>query len=146
GALFALGLLALNAILGPLVSAFAGKSNEAPAVAALFRDPREAPQWIFAALVGGGFVEELERAFVLSRFEWALGQAGLLFALVVDSAAFDLGHLYQGVTGAITTAITGLLLGLIYMRRRKAADAAVAHACYALIGVAIAYAMFAGCG
>jgi membrane protease YdiL (CAAX protease family) len=94
-------------------------------------------------VVGGGFTEELQRAFVLTRFERAFGKAGLVVALLIDSDCFGVGHLYQGYSGAVSAGITGLLLGLVFLHRRRVADAMVAHAGYDLIGVAAAYALYA---
>ncbi len=144
GLLLAVGIfLLVNVVGSALRSAFGDGTGTAPVVVALFRDPREAPYWVFAAVVGGGFTEELQRAFVLTRFERAFGKAGLVVALLIDSACFGVGHLYQGPSGAGSTGITGLLFGLVFLHRRRAADTMVAHAAYDLIGVAAAYALYA---
>jgi membrane protease YdiL (CAAX protease family) len=135
--------LLMNVVVSGLRSVFGGGTGTAPAVVALFRDPGEAPYWVFAAVVGGGFTEELQRAFVLTRFERAFGKAGLVVALLIDSACFGVGHLYQGYSGAVSTGVSGLLFGLVFLRRRRAADAMVAHAGFDLIGVAAAYALYA---
>ena len=113
------------------------------ALPALFRDPREAPLWVFIAVVGGGFTEELIRAFVLTRFEHVMGRIGLAAAVVVDSVVFGLGHLYQGVTGAVQSGITGLLFALIFLKRRRVADSMVVHALFDLFGIALAYLLYA---
>src|SRR5262245_30945403 len=68
-----------------------------------------------AEVVGGGFNEELVRAFILTRFEQAFGQWGLALAIVVDSIEFGIGHLYQGIAGAAVTGLTGLLYALIFL-------------------------------
>src|SRR5262245_54571824 len=72
GAIF----LVVNVILASILSFFDG-GGTSPAIIALFRDPREAPLWVFSAVVGGGFTEELMRAFVLTRFRKRFGRAGL---------------------------------------------------------------------
>lgn len=144
GLLLAAGLFIFtNVVLVSALKALGAPSGGA-ALSALFRDPRQAPLWIFAAVVGGGFTEELLRAFVLTRFDRAFGRMGLAVALVVDSAVFGLGHLYQGVTGAIQSGVTGLLFALIFLKRRRAADAMVVHAIFDLLGIAAAYALYAG--
>ncbi len=113
-------------------------------LASLFRDPREAPFWVFAAVVGGGFTEELERAFVLTRFERWFGTAGLVLAVLTESAGFGASHTYQGTGAAVSIGIFGLLLSLVFLRRRLVADAMIAHAGFDLIGIALAYAQVAG--
>lgn len=144
GPLVAAGVfLFTNVVLGSALKAL-GTPARPQALPGLFRDPREAPLWVFIAVVGGGFTEELIRAFVLTRFERAMGRAGLAVAVVVDSAVFALGHLYQGVTGAVQSGITGLLFALIFLWRRRAADSMVVHAIFDLFGVALAYFLFAG--
>jgi membrane protease YdiL (CAAX protease family) len=141
--LLSVGLFVLaNVVLNSLLSAVLGRSG-APPIAALFGDTRELPYWIFCALVGGGFTEELTRAFTLTRFEKLFGRAGLVVALIVDSVVFGLGHLYQGRAVAVSSAITGLILGLIFLRRRRVIDAMAVHALFDLMGIAGAYALYA---
>jgi uncharacterized protein len=144
GPLVAAGVfLFTNVLLGAALKAL-GAPGRPEALPGLFRDPREAPLWAFIAIVGGGFTEELVRAFVLTRFDRTMGRTGLVLALVVDSAVFGLGHLYQGVRGAIQSGITGLLFALVFLWRRRAADSMVVHAIFDLLGVALAYYLFAG--
>jgi len=143
GPLLAAGVfVSVNVVLGSVLRAL-GTPPRPEALSALFRDPREAPLWVFLAIVGGGFTEELIRAFVLTRFEHALGRIGLTVAVVVDSAIFGLGHLYQGVTAVIQSGITGLLFALIFLKRRRAADSMVVHALFDLFGIALAYLRYA---
>jgi membrane protease YdiL (CAAX protease family) len=98
---------------------------------------------LLSAVMGGGFAEELERAFVLTRFEKLFGRAGLLAGLILSSIFFGLGHLYQGKGGAISAGLTGLLLALIFLRRRRVVDAMVVHGVFDLLGIAAAYALYA---
>ena len=76
---------------------------------ALIRTPRDA--WLFAlvVVVAGGVREELQRAFLLHRFEVWLG--GTTVGLVTASMAFGAGHLIQGVDAAITTGDLGAFWG-----------------------------------
>ena len=62
----------------------------------------------------------------------------------MDTAAFGLGHLYQGVRGAIQAAVTGLFFGVVFLKRRRAADSMVVHAIFDLLGVALAYCLYSG--
>jgi membrane protease YdiL (CAAX protease family) len=139
--LLAAGLFVVsNVVLNNLFSALFGYA-QVPPIAELFRDPRQAPLWIFSAIVGGGFAEELGRAFVLTRFEKAFGRPGLVFAFVADSLVFGLGHLYQGNASALTTVFTGALLALVFLWRRRVIDAMAVHALFDLMGIAAAYAL-----
>jgi membrane protease YdiL (CAAX protease family) len=141
--LLAVGMFVIaNVVLNNLFSALLG-SGQAPPIAELFRDLRQLPYWIFSAIVGGGIAEELLRAFVLTRFDKLFGRMGVAVALVADSIVFGLGHLYQGNASALTSGVTGLLLGLIFLRRRRVIDAMAVHALFDLMGVAAAYALYA---
>jgi membrane protease YdiL (CAAX protease family) len=80
----------------------------------------------FVVTVAGGLREEIQRAFVLHRFEQSLGGAAL--GLLVWSLAFGLGHLEQGRDVAFATGALGAFWGLVYLRRRSVVAPAVAHA------------------
>lgn len=41
---------------------------------------------------------------------------------------FGFGHLYQGLGSAISTAVSGLVFSLVYLRRRSALEPIAAHA------------------
>jgi len=139
-ALFAVTTFIVNPVVGLLVGAPGGTST---ALRGLFQDRRDAPYWVLCAILGGGFAEELERAFVLTRCERLFGKGGLVAAVLVGSLVFGTGHLYQGVSGAISAGITGALLALVFLRRRRAIDAMVVHAGFDLIGIAVAYGLYA---
>jgi len=142
GLLLAAGLFVLiNIVLNSALEAL-GVPGRPEAVPALFRDPREAPLWVWISVVGGGFTEELQRAFVITRFEKLLGRPGLLLGIAADSVMFGLGHSYQGRLAMIGCGLSGVLYALIFLRRRRVADAMTAHAGFDLLGVAVAYALY----
>lgn len=87
-----------------------------------------ADAWAFAivGILGGGVREEIQRAFVLRRFERYLG--GAWIGLVLFSLAFGAGHVIQGWDVTIATASLGVLWGLVYLRRRSIAAPFVSHA------------------
>jgi membrane protease YdiL (CAAX protease family) len=99
----------------------------------LLRSPRDA--WLFALVVfvAGGFREEIQRAFLLHRFEVWLG--GPVVGLLVTSIGFGAGHLFQGIDAAITTGLLGAFWGVIYLRRRSVAAPIVSHAGFDLIQI-----------
>lgn len=110
-----------------------------------FHDPQNLVIWLMLGIFGGGVVEELMRIFVLTRFEKVWGKTGLYIALLFSSVVFGLGHLYQGTSGAISTGIYGLVIGLIYIRRRSAIEVMTAHAFSDVLGIVGAY-LLAGHG
>lgn len=78
------------------------------------------------AIVGGGVREELQRAFILHRFEQRLGGAAV--GLVLFSTAFGAGHLLQGMDVAVTTGVLGFFWGGVYLWRRSIIAPVVCHA------------------
>jgi membrane protease YdiL (CAAX protease family) len=92
----------------------------------MLRTPRDA--WVFGivVIVSGGIREEVQRAFVLRRFEQYLG--GAWVGLVLFSAAFGAGHAIQGWDAALTVATLGAFWGVVYLRRRSIAAPVVSHA------------------
>jgi CAAX protease family protein len=99
----------------------------------LVRSPRDAWLFAFVVLVAGGVREELQRAFLLHRFEHLLG--GGFTGLVVTSTAFGAAHLLQGVDAAIATGLLGAFWGVIYLRRRSCVAPMVSHAGFDLVQI-----------
>jgi uncharacterized protein len=95
-------------------------------LAGLLASPRD--RWMFAivALVAGGVREEVQRAFLLTRFEQHLG--GARVGLIVTSVAFGLGHLLQGFDAALATGTLGFIWGAMYLWRRSSVAPIVSHA------------------
>jgi len=83
---------------------------------------------LLSSILVGGIKEEIQRAFVLVRFEQFLG--GGIVGLICWSLFFGIGHLAQGQDNAIRAALLGVVLGLIYLRRRNPTAPMVAHALY----------------
>jgi membrane protease YdiL (CAAX protease family) len=101
---------------------------------ALLTSPRDA--WLFAlvVLVAGGVREEIQRAFLLHRFEQYLG--GGRVGVIVTSIAFGAGHLLQGVDASIATGLLGAFWGVVYLRRRSVVGPMVSHSGFDLIQIA----------
>ena len=92
----------------------------------LIQSPTDALIFAVVAIVAGGVREELQRAFILSRFEQHLGGGWL--GLIVFSLAFGLGHQIQGWDAAIVTAVLGAAWGIIYLVRRSIVPNIISHA------------------
>jgi membrane protease YdiL (CAAX protease family) len=78
------------------------------------------------AIIAGGVREELQRAFLLRRFERHLG--GPVVGVVVLSVAFGAGHFLQGWDAMIATGTLGLFWTLLYLHRRSSIAPVVSHA------------------
>jgi membrane protease YdiL (CAAX protease family) len=85
-------------------------------------------------VIAGGVREEIQRAFVLSRFEGWLGGTGV--GVVLSSAAFGAGHLMQGQDAAIATALLGAFWAVVYVRRRSVVSPIVSHSGFNLLQLA----------
>jgi uncharacterized protein len=99
----------------------------------LVRNRWDAVIFAFVVMVAGGVREEIQRGFVLRRFEQYLG--GGAVGLVVFSVLFGLGHLEQGRDVALATATLGAFWGLIFLRRRSIVGPMIGHAGFNLAQV-----------
>lgn len=88
--------------------------------------PGEAAALGLVGVLAGGVREELQRAFLLRRFEQHLG--GPMVGVVVLSVGFGLGHLVQGWDAAVATGVLGGFWALVYLRRRSTVAPIVSHA------------------
>jgi len=79
-------------------------------------------QWLLIGLVVGGFIEEiLFRGFLITRISKIFNNAkdGNWFAIIITSAIFGFSHLYQGLSGVISTGLIALLFGIIFIYNNK---------------------------
>jgi len=88
--------------------------------------PISAATFGLVAILAGGVREELQRAFVLRRFEQHLGGANV--GVVISSIAFGLAHKTQGWDAVITTGVLGFFWALVYLDRRSSIAPVVSHA------------------
>lgn len=93
------------------------------------------------AIIAGGLREELQRAFLLQRFEQHLG--GTSVGVVVLSVAFGLGHAMQGWDAVIATGLLGACWSVLYLWRRSSIAPVVSHAGFNAIEV-VQMALLAG--
>ena len=137
-----LGLLLMVVALAIGVGVLAAVQRFAPSVHTVEHNPladlivRRRDAWLFAlvVVVAGGVREEIQRAFVLHRFEMWLG--GGTVGIVVGSVAFGAGHLLQGADAAITTGLLGVFWGMVYLRRRSVVGPIVSHSGFNLLQLA----------
>jgi uncharacterized protein len=129
-------LFGLNVVVSLIFQAFFPRYFlERNPLTELIRSPLDLILFIAIALLAGGVKEELQRAFILRRFQANLGGAGL--GLVLWSVAFGLGHYVQGTQGMIVAGLFGLILGVVYLARGDLIAPMVAHGAYdtvALLG------------
>jgi membrane protease YdiL (CAAX protease family) len=103
----------------------------------LAHSPAGALTVLLVALVAGGLREEVQRGFLLHRFD-DLG--GPINGVVITSVAFGLGHVVQGWDAVIVTGTLGAFWGVLYLTRRSIVAAVVSHALANGVQVIIAFA------
>lgn len=100
----------------------------------LLRTRGDAVVFGFVVMIAGGVREEIQRGFILHRFERFLG--GAVTGVVMFSAFFGLAHIEQGYDAAIATAFLGACWGTIYVIRRSIVAPMVSHAGFNLAQLA----------
>jgi len=95
--------------------------------------PHQAAMLGVIAVVAGGVREELQRAFLLRRFEQHLG--GPFVGVIVLSIAFGLGHYPQGWDAVVATGVLGAIWAIVYLRRRSSVAPIVSHAGFNVLEV-----------
>jgi membrane protease YdiL (CAAX protease family) len=99
----------------------------------LIRTPLNVAMFAVLAVVAGGVREELQRAFLIHRFEGWLGGKGV--GVVAASAAFGVGHVVQGVDAALAIGLIGAFWAIVYLRRRSVIAPLVSHSCFNLLQI-----------
>jgi membrane protease YdiL (CAAX protease family) len=146
----ALGLVLIPASFGLIVIVLLLLGVSAPALHNVSHNPltdlvktrTDAILFALVVMIGGGVREEIQRGFVLRRFEQYLG--GGAAGLVIFSALFGLGHVEQGHDVALATAVLGALWGAVYLTRRTVLPAMIGHAGFNLAQVIKFVALGAG--
>ena len=128
---FAALAIAFAAIL--LIQQFAPwlRTEEQNPLQQLLTTPRGAAVMSVVLVVAGGIREEVQRAFLLRRFEQWLG--GPVIGVVVASVGFGVGHIIQGVDVAVVTGLLGMFWAVIYLRRRSIVAPVVSHSGFNLL-------------
>lgn len=95
---------------------------------AMMQTRRDTLAFGVVVMVAGGVREEIQRGFILRRFQQYLG--GGVVGVVVFSALFGLGHIEQGIDAALATACLGAAWGTVYLVRRSIVAPMVSHAAF----------------
>jgi len=103
-------------------------SGEKNVLEELMRGPGDLVLFLAVALFSGGIREEIQRGFVIRRFEEGLGPARL--GAFLYAVFFGFGHLVQGRDEAIIAGILGLLWGLVFAVRRSVVAPMISHGLY----------------
>jgi len=120
--LFTLGIFVLvDCLIQPLTELVFGKIDLS-AVGGIEGNISQYVLFIFLGWILGGFCEEIiYRGYIVRRLAILLGDTkrSWLLSAGMTAMAFGLAHVYQGVAGAVTTSVIGLMLGMIYVYNRE---------------------------
>jgi membrane protease YdiL (CAAX protease family) len=92
----------------------------------MMQTPQDAAVFALVVLFAGGVREEVQRGFIVRRFDQYLG--GGLVGVALYTVVFGLGHIDQGYAAAIATGALGALWGWVYHVRRSIIAPMVSHA------------------
>jgi membrane protease YdiL (CAAX protease family) len=101
----------------------------------MVKTPGETALFALVAVIAGGVREELQRAFILRRFEQHLG--GPVIGVIVASIAFGAGHYVQGADATVATAFLGAFWAIVYLRRRSVVAPMVSHSGFNLFEIVL---------
>jgi membrane protease YdiL (CAAX protease family) len=129
-----LGVGLIPVIFGAVVAVMVGLRSAWPVLhnvdanpfEALIRSRLDALVLVVLVIMTGGLKEEVQRAFVLHRFDQHLG--GARVGLVFYSLVFGTGHVIQGYDVAIVTTLLGVAWGTLFLWRRSVVAPSVSHA------------------
>ena len=92
----------------------------------MMQTPKDAAVFALVVMLAGGVREEVQRGFIVRRFDQYLG--GGLVGVAIYTVVFGLGHIEQGYAAAIATGGLGALWGWVYYVRRSIIAPMISHA------------------
>jgi membrane protease YdiL (CAAX protease family) len=101
----------------------------------MIKTPGQTALFAVVVVIAGGVREELQRAFILRRFEQHLG--GPVVGVIVASIAFGAGHYVQGADATVATALLGAFWAIVYLRRRSVVAPMVSHSGFNLVEIVL---------
>jgi uncharacterized protein len=124
--------LAVVLLLG-IVLTFVPRLHNVPhnPLEAMVQTPRDAIIFTIVVMIAGGVREEVQRGFIVHRFDQYLGGAPM--GVAAYSVAFGFGHVEQGWDAAIATGLLGVIWGTVYVVRRSIVAPMVSHAGFNLL-------------
>ena len=114
GLLIAIFIPAVLALRSEAIRKKAGKA--ARKLAFLLPSTGEERRWWRLVCITAGICEEIVyRGFLLRYWHVMPFHLSLTWALAVASVIFGIGHLYQGIAGAVQTFVVGFVLGAMFV-------------------------------
>ncbi len=129
-------------LIGPAIDYLIPSTKNEIDLSKYFNEINYLPIWLFIAIFKGGVVEELWRGFSISQFSKEYGKTGLIMAIILSSAVFGIGHLYQGYDAVVVTTIEGLVLGAIFMLRKSLLELILIHATRDILSIFLGFYLY----
>ena len=109
------GLVA-NPALDLIAESLTGDKIDLSQFADVYQNTGAYIELLIVALIFGGIVEEVcFRGFFIGWGRKLFGSRATIPLIFISSAAFAIGHFYQGVAGGISTGLFSLLMGALYV-------------------------------
>jgi membrane protease YdiL (CAAX protease family) len=96
----------------------------------MMQTPVDTLTFAIVVMIAGGVREEIQRGFILRRFQQYLG--GGTVGLILFSVIFGLGHIQQGFDAMLATGLLGAAWGCTFLVRGSIAAPMVSHALFNL--------------
>lgn len=134
-------LIIFDALLQPIIESFFGKIN-LESFEGIRGNFISYVIFVLIMWVVAAFGEELfYRGFLMKRIAGYLGNKNesWFLAAAIIGVFFGLAHLYQGISGVITTGLIGFAMGLIFMKSRNLLIPILVHGIYDTIGITLLF-------
>ena len=105
-------------LIGPYIERITNQPHNLKAIEHIRNNWKSTIIYILIGWGMGGFIEEIIfRGFLMSAFKDVLGTSNfsLLINIAITSILFGMAHWYQGKSGALSTGIISIFLGLIFI-------------------------------
>ncbi|WP_338446481.1 CPBP family intramembrane glutamic endopeptidase [Pelagerythrobacter marensis] len=132
---------AMNPLFDLLARQVTGAEPDLSSLAAVHGDLGNYLKLLALGVLFGGIIEELiDRGFLLGWGTAEFGEAWAIPLLLLTSLGFGLAHAWQGTAGMITTGLSGLCYGAVYLLcDRKLLPAVTMHATSNAIAITAIY-------
>jgi membrane protease YdiL (CAAX protease family) len=125
-------------VIEPLLAKLTGHLPDLTQFSALKGNAQFLLMWLAISWIVAAFGEEIVyRGYFMNRITDLIGKtrSGWVVSLILSAILFGLIHHYQGTSGMVSTGISGLVFGILYLAtKRNLWTAILAHGAYDTVG------------
>ncbi len=122
----------------PILAKLTGQLPDLSSFAALKGNTEFLLMWLAISWTVAAFGEEIVyRGYLMNRFADLIGKSrtAWIVSLFCSAILFGLIHYYQGTSGMVSTGVSGLVFGIVYLAtKRNLWGAILAHGAYDTVG------------